>query len=115
MPGITTDFAFFLPFVNCTALEPDFTDVTLYFELFTVTFLPTLTDVFVPPVLSPSSLPPVGAFVASGVFVGVTPLPLPSPGTADAVVPGVGDTEGVVLGDTEGVALGAGVEEVLGT
>ena len=81
--------------------------------------MPTLTDVFVPPVFLSLSLSPLpvlpGVFVASGAFVGVTPLPLPSPGTADAVVPGVGDTEGVVLGVAEGVALGAGVEEVLGT
>ena len=43
--GITTFFAFFLPLVNCTALVPD-TDVTLYFELFTVTFKGIFGDSF---------------------------------------------------------------------
>ncbi len=109
--------AFFLPFVNCTVLVP-FTAVTLYFEPLTVAFLPTLT-VVEPPVLLSSLLSSTGLSVAVGALVGVVSPPgagaPDSEGAAELSTPVV--ALGSALGEAEGAAVaeGAGVALVEGT
>ncbi len=105
--GITTFLIFFFVPVNWTALVP-LTEVTLYFVLLIVTFLPTFILEEEPPLSFD------GCFVVSGVASGLSVVPGSagfSDGAVVSVVPGAGLAvlSGVLVGSVPGVALGTGV------